>query len=417
MLFNKQQLALLGMFPDTSRSTFTEATEGYGPARVNVDLGVLDFTSASNLLPELTTADTVHLDELTFKSGIDIGVTAIEVPSHVILPGVTIRSGSVTDADLTRAKSINFEPLTFSAADTLDAVPKEGVSSTPSSGGGRGSTGINQAMNTTRIGVRRNTCSVDFTLEEGYLYNEHIFLDENGDAIEWLSDDIAAEKILFEHLIKMYPVDEGVEIDREGVLFELISGKLPPGVYLNKMGVLYGKPQELDCQEECKDLAPSFSWFYEDEDGWHSYAKSYSFRVRATYTGLSKETDLIIQVANNWNLDKEKFLPFKDVPVIAKKVEPEPSLPVLPKSLCCIEDAIVNNERVIEGIDEMESNPYINKFINKLIETDSKYAILIPTSNEIVVPVVEFKVVERNENDLDSIILSSLPTNVPDKIV
>lgn len=97
------------------------------------------------------------------------------------------------------------------------------------------------------------------------------------------------------------------------IIYELMNGTLPNGLFFHPEGVINGTPTELDPQTT-KDTAPSFT-FHRALDGYGVGARvatSYDFpiTIRASFlydSSVYVDRDFVICIRNNWDLDKAVF--------------------------------------------------------------------------------------------------------------
>ena len=95
----------------------------------------------------------------------------------------------------------------------------------------------------------------------------------------------------------------------EALTYELIEGELPPGITINKDGLLIGVVEELDCIDDT--MSPSFNWYYENHNGVaQSWGRKWRFKVRVS---ISTQPDIFtdewfcLRVFNNWSVDQLSF--------------------------------------------------------------------------------------------------------------
>lgn len=98
----------------------------------------------------------------------------------------------------------------------------------------------------------------------------------------------------------------------EPLFFEILEGKLPPGLNMNALGIISGKLPNLDCIMDTEDLSPSVNWYNQDIDGsYQPWGYRWRFKVKvslASFSSVSKEEWFCVQVHNNWSFDRDNFL-------------------------------------------------------------------------------------------------------------
>lgn len=111
------------------------------------------------------------------------------------------------------------------------------------------------------------------------------------------------------------------------VFYEIIEGTLPAGLEFGADGVIYGVPQEQDCEPAAANMPPSFTWWEEDENkARKSYGVEHRIVVRAALVDSPETHDdreFFICVHNNWDFDRDHFLGLKDQWEREVFVEPE----------------------------------------------------------------------------------------------
>lgn len=125
----------------------------------------------------------------------------------------------------------------------------------------------------------------------------------------------------------------------EPMFYEIVEGVLPPGVFMNSLGRLYGELPNLDCLEDSPQFSPSQNWSYPDPDGtMHPWGRQWRFKVRVSIADQSDtfaDEWFCVAVHNNWSFDRENFLrnaPFKQVREVVVVEEAEK----LPDNMCMV---------------------------------------------------------------------------------
>lgn len=158
----------------------------------------------------------------------------------------------------------------------------------------------------------------------------------------------------------------------QAILYEIVEGSLPPGIFMTQGGRLYGTLPNLDCCEENAELSPSVDWFGQYPNGeWHPWGRQWRFKVKIYVEGFPAAVEtqwFCIRVYNNWDLDKENFekqIPFSfSYEVVEHEEEtvelepqcspcPAPKEPPAPQPLpCfdCVSAPIAVNEKPVQTI-------------------------------------------------------------------
>lgn len=123
--------------------------------------------------------------------------------------------------------------------------------------------------------------------------------------------------------------------------FDMLDGKLPPGITLSHLGKLLGVLPNLDCLEDAGEYSPAQNWYFEDNCGLaNPWGREWRFKVRVRIDGDTGEDSLAediewfcIRVYNNWSYDRDNFVaqaPFETVREIEFVTEQEK----LPDVIC-----------------------------------------------------------------------------------
>lgn len=109
----------------------------------------------------------------------------------------------------------------------------------------------------------------------------------------------------------LYTIPKPPGLCRKVLNFEMVDGKLPDGLEINKYGYISGIPTNLDCYDD--NLSPSFNWYSLDSNYNYnaSWGKPFTFRVKVWIEEIPSVfayENFIILVYNNWNTDKNLFL-------------------------------------------------------------------------------------------------------------
>lgn len=176
------------------------------------------------------------------------------------------------------------------------------------------------------------------------------------------------------------------------VFYKIIEGHLPKGLSLDPGGFIMGTPLEQDCEDEAKDLPPSFMWFKDDEETGERVPVSCDYRVviRAALVEAPETYDdreFVICVHNNWDKDRDAFInskPYFEHEVYHLKGEepwnvpaPEPQtppeLPKLDKAVCepCPEP-VEPVQATLEEIKELAKQVYIAPEYRGLIKINDE---------------------------------------------
>ena len=100
----------------------------------------------------------------------------------------------------------------------------------------------------------------------------------------------------------------------EPITYQVLDGKLPPGIRLEGDGTLTGILPNLDCLEELSKISGSNNWYHNLAAAWRPYGYQWRFKVKAwikskksmaTYPAIKW---FCIEVHNNWDWDTAKFL-------------------------------------------------------------------------------------------------------------
>ena len=125
----------------------------------------------------------------------------------------------------------------------------------------------------------------------------------------------------------------------EPLFYEIVEGSLPPDIFMNDLGRLYGTLPNLDCLVDAVDYSPSQNWSFPDPDGnMHPWGRQWRFKVRvsiAEQPDTSSDEWFCVAVHNNWDFDRDNFVknaPFKQIRDIVIVDEPVK----LPKTVCMV---------------------------------------------------------------------------------
>lgn len=97
------------------------------------------------------------------------------------------------------------------------------------------------------------------------------------------------------------------------VFYQIIEGTLPKGLEFSADGMIFGMPEEQDCEPASEGMPPSFTWWDEEEESATrtSYGVEHRIVVRAALL-YSPETyedrEFKICIHNNWDFDRDHFM-------------------------------------------------------------------------------------------------------------
>ena len=100
------------------------------------------------------------------------------------------------------------------------------------------------------------------------------------------------------------------------VFYQIIEGELPKGLSFSPDGVIYGIPEEQDCEPLSDgDTPPSFVWWEENESDRTSTGLDHRIIVRAQLLEAEDtyhDREFFICVRNNWDQDRDHYMGLKD---------------------------------------------------------------------------------------------------------
>ena len=195
--------------------------------------------------------------------------------------------------------------------------------------------GIVSTLTSIRLSEWRNKFTQDFTIGDFFIEVEaNCEVKIIGNPLNFIPVKTFA--------INCYHADRlnvGLDVKRkprdcsEALTYELIDGELPPGITLNKGGLLIGIVEELDCIDDT--MSPSFNWYFDNHDGVaQSWGRKWRFKVRvsiASQTDIFTDEWFCLRVFNNWSIDQLSFTESEETVVYDHKNDIV--IPTLP-SLC-----------------------------------------------------------------------------------
>lgn len=113
------------------------------------------------------------------------------------------------------------------------------------------------------------------------------------------------------------------------IWYEVVDGKLPPGIELLLNGILEGVFPNLDCIDDEDPYSPAVNWFYNAGGSIDPVGRQYRFQVRCwleNYPDVEAFQWFCIRIYNDWSLDRDNFLkqPKTKTVTIARIVDPDP---------------------------------------------------------------------------------------------
>jgi hypothetical protein len=117
------------------------------------------------------------------------------------------------------------------------------------------------------------------------------------------------------------------------IWFEVVDGKLPPGIELIQNGILEGVFPNLDCVDDEDPYSPAVNWFYEQGGSTLPVGRQWRFQVKIYLENFPDVTAyqwFCIRIYNDWSLDRNNFAaqPKTKTVTIAKVNLPTP-IPVI----------------------------------------------------------------------------------------